>query len=92
MQQPAEMPGRYYLKSIHEEIALCDRKLAHMEKFEAYPSDEDRAAAIAKMTSKRAKLAKAAQKLVDDGVEFLPSELPRSLRPQEALAEQAATS
>ena len=87
MQKPVEMPGRYYLKSIHEDIALCDRKLAHMEKYETYASAEARAAAIAKMTTKRAKLAKTAQKLVDDGVEYLPSEVPASLR---ALAEAPA--
>jgi len=89
MQNPVELSGRYQLKSIHEEIGLCDRKLAHMEKFETYASDEARASAIAKMTTKRAKLAKTAQNLTDAGVEYLPSEVPRSLRPAEAPAAHA---
>jgi hypothetical protein len=90
MQKPDETPGKYQLKSLHEEISLCDRKLAHMEKYETYASQEDREAAIAKMTTKRAKLAKAAQKLAEDGVEFLPSELPLSLRPVAKSEEHAA--
>jgi hypothetical protein len=92
MEKPVEMPGRYYLKSVHEDIALCDRKLAHLEKYEAFATDEDRQTAIAKMTTKRAKLAKTAQKLVDDGVEYLPSELPRSLRTQPESSGQATAS
>ena len=72
----SELSGRYQLKSIHEEIGLCDRKLAHMEKYETYASTEARDSAIAKMTVKRAKLAKTAQNLVNAGVEYLPSELP----------------
>ena len=31
---------KYYLRSIHEEIALFDRKLAHLEKYEKFTSDE----------------------------------------------------
>jgi len=90
MQKPEEMmPGKYQLKTLHEEIGLCDRKLAHMEKYETYASAEERASAIAKMTTKRAKLAKAAQKLAEDGVEFLPSELPLSLRPTAKTEEHA---
>lgn len=80
MQKPDETPGKYQLKSLHEEISLCDRKLAHLEKYETFATQEARDSAVAKMTTKRAKLAKAAQKLAEDGVEFLPSELPRSLR------------
>ncbi|HEY5056433.1 MAG TPA: hypothetical protein VII58_09745 [Acidobacteriaceae bacterium] len=91
MQKPDEMmPGKYQLKSLHEDIALCDRKLAHMEKYETYASAEERESAMAKMTTKRAKLAKAAQKLAEDGVEFLPSELPLSLRPVAKSEEHAA--
>ena len=90
LEKPVEMPGRYYLKSVHEDIALCDRKLAHMEKYETYASAEARDTAIAKMTTKRAKLAKTAQKLVDDGVEYLPSELPHSMRPATETADHAA--
>ena len=80
MEKPVEAPGKYQLKSLHEEIGLCDRKLAHLEKYETFASAELRQSAIARMTTKRAKLVKTAQKLSEEGVEFLPSELPRSLR------------
>jgi len=90
MQKPAKVQDKYYLKSLHEEIGLYDRKLAHLAKYETFATEADREAAIGKMSTKREALAKTAQKLVQDGIEFHPSELPRSLRPQ-ASAEQEIT-
>jgi len=80
MQRPGLVPDKYYLKSLHEEIDLFDRKLVHMAKFETFATDAARETAIGKLTTKRATLAKAAQKLAEDGIEFNPSELPRSFR------------
>lgn len=82
MQKPFKIQGKYDLKSLHEEIDLYDRKLIHMAKYATFASEAERETAIAKMTTKRATLARTAQKLVEDGVEFHPSDLPRSFRPQ----------
>lgn len=81
--------GKYYLRSIHEEIALFDRKLAHLEKYETFASDEARQSAVRKMTTKRKSLVNIAQRLVEEGVEFAPSELPKSLRPADSEVETA---
>jgi len=80
MEKPAKVQGKYYLKSIHEEIDLYDRKLAHIAKYEIFASETERETAIGKMTTKRATLARTAQQLAKDGVEFKPSDLPRSFR------------
>ena len=82
MQKPAKAQDKYYLKSLHEEIDLYDRKLAHLAKYEVFASEADRETAIGKMETKRATLARTAQKLVEEGVEFQPSDLPRSFRLQ----------
>jgi hypothetical protein len=71
---------KYYLKSLHQEIDLYDRKLAYAAKYELFASEAERETAISKMTKKRATLARTVQKLVKDGVEFQPSDLPRSFR------------
>lgn len=74
--------GKYHLKSIHEEIALFDRKLAHLEKYETFTSDDERKLAARKMTTKRNALVTMARQMVAEGVEFKASELPKSLRPE----------
>lgn len=79
----AIVADKYHLKSIHEEIALFDRKLAHLMKFEKFDSDEQRDLAAHKLTAKRETLVKTARRLAAEGVEFKPSELPRSLRPKD---------
>ena len=84
MQKPAKVQDKYCLKSLHEEIDLYDRKLAHLAKYETFTSEVDREAAIGKMSTKRETLARTARKLVQDGIEFHPSELPRSFRLQSA--------
>jgi hypothetical protein len=83
--------GKYYLRSIHEEIGLFDRKLAHLEKYETFPSDEARDSAARKITTKRKALVTIAQRLVAEGVEFAASELPKSLRSADEVAALAAT-
>lgn len=85
-----EVPhDKYFLKSLHQEIDLYDRKLAYLEKFAQFESTADREGAENKLLSKRASLAETAKQLVADGVEFNRSDLPRSFR---ALAEAGAES
>ena len=71
---------KYFLKSLHQEIDLYDRKLAHLEKFAEFDSTVDREGAENKLLAKRASLAETARQLVAAGVEFNQSELPRSFR------------
>lgn len=76
-----EVPhNKYFLKSLHQEIDLYDRKLAHLEKFVEFASTADREEAENKLLAKRALLAATAKQLVADGVEFDPSDCPRSFR------------
>jgi len=89
MQKSVKVQDKYYLKSLHEEIDLYDRKLAHTAKYELFASEAERETAIGKMTTKRATLVRTAKKLVKDGVEFHPSDLPRSFRLQTENAEHA---
>jgi len=91
MQKPAKVQDKYYLKSLHEEIDLYDRKLAHLAKYELFASEAERETAIGKMTTKRAILARNAQKLANDDVEFHLSDLPRSFRQLTESAEHANT-
>jgi hypothetical protein len=82
---------KYHLKSIHDEIDLFDRKLAHLEKFEKFESDADRVSAARKLTLKRETLVQTALRLAAEGVEFKPNDLPRSLRPKDAVSAVEAT-
>ena len=75
---------KYFLKTLHEEIDLFDRKLAHLEKYDSFNSDADRKASAAKMNTKRETLARTARKLVSEGIEFKASDLPRSFRTPES--------
>jgi hypothetical protein len=71
---------KYFLRSLHQEIDLYDRKLADLAKYVRFASPADRKAAEGKLLSKRSSLAESARRLVADGVEFNPAELPRSFR------------
>jgi hypothetical protein len=71
---------KYFLRSLHQEIDLYDRKLADLEKYVQFASMADRAGAESKLLAKRASLAETARQLVADGVEFNPADLPRSFR------------
>lgn len=76
-----EVPhDKYFLKSLHQEIDLYDRKIAYLEKYAQFDSAADREGAENKLLSKRASLAETAKQLVADGVEFNHSDLPRSFR------------
>lgn len=78
---PVVPQNKYALKSLHEEIDFFDRKLAHLLKYDTFPTEAARDAAAGKISSKRDQLVKSARKLAADGIEFHPSDLPRSLRP-----------
>jgi hypothetical protein len=74
--------SKYHLKTIHAEIDLYDRRLAHLLKFEVFATEAARAAATRKLTLKRDPLVVTAKRLASEGVEFKESELPRSFRPE----------
>jgi len=74
--------SKYYLKSVHAEIDLFDRRIAHLMKYDTFESDAARAAAARKLTLKREPLVQTAKRLAAEGIEFKESELPRSFRPE----------
>jgi len=76
--------NKYYLKTVHDEIDLYDRKLAHLLNFETFATEADRAAATRKLTLKRDALALTAKRLAGEGIEFQQNDLPRSFRPKDA--------
>ena len=75
---------KYFLRSLHQEIDLYDRKLAYLEKYVTFDTTADREEAEKKLVTKRASLAETAKKLAADGVEFKLADLPRSFRAAEA--------
>jgi hypothetical protein len=74
--------SKYHLKTIHADIDLYDRRLAHLLKYEVFATEAARAAAARKINLKRDPLVVTAKRLAAEGVEFKPSELPRSFRPE----------
>jgi len=82
-----EVPhNKYFLRSLHQEIDLYDRKLSYLEKYAQFATVADRKEAESKLISKRASLEKTARQLVSDGVEFNPADLPRSYRALEPVS------
>jgi len=73
--------SKYYLKSVHAEIDLFDRRLAHLMKYDVFETEAARAAAARKINLKREPLVQTAKRLAAEGIEFKDSELPRSFRP-----------
>jgi hypothetical protein len=73
--------SKYYLKSVHAEIDLFDRRLAHLMKYDTFDTEAARVAAARKLTLKRDPLVVTAKRLAAEGVEFKESDLPRSFRP-----------
>ncbi len=73
--------SKYYLKSVHAEIDLFDRRLAHLMKYDVFDTEAARVAAARKLTLKRDPLVATAKRLAAEGVEFKESDLPRSFRP-----------
>ena len=71
---------KYYLRSVHEEIGLYDRKLAHLLKHEVFACEDDRASAAGKLSAKRNQLVSTAREIAGSGIEFKVCDLPRSMR------------
>ncbi|KAA6455967.1 hypothetical protein DYQ86_26135 [Acidobacteria bacterium AB60] len=69
---------KYFLRDLHKEIDLYDRKLAYLTNYVDFATPADREEAHGKMLAKRAPLEKTARELAASGVEFEQSELPRS--------------
>ncbi len=82
MKRIAPPRDKYFLRSLHQEIDLYDRKLAYLDKYEVFATAADRKEAEDKMLEKRAALERSARELAAAGVEFNETELPRSFRAQ----------
>ena len=83
MMNPAIRRNKYFLRDLHQEIDLYDRKLAYLDKYADFASEADREEAANKLLAKRATLEKTARELAASGVEYREEELPRSFRPQD---------
>ncbi len=79
---PTPIESKYHLKTLHADIDLFDRRLAHLLKYEVFATETARAAAARKITLKRDALVITAKRLAAEGVEYKESELPRSFRPE----------
>lgn len=73
---------KYFLRDLHREIDLFDRKLIHLLKHEVFATEALRDAAVRKLSTKRESLAATARTLVESGIEFHDNDLPRSFRPE----------
>lgn len=71
--------GKYELKELHQEIGLMDRKIAYCRTYEKFDSEEERAAAVRRLETKRLTLVKKAKDAVSRGIECDPKYVPRSL-------------
>ena len=80
MKKTATRRDKYFLRDIHQEIDLYDRKLADLDKFGEFASAAGREEAEQKLLSKRALLERTARELAASGVAFDERELPRSFR------------
>lgn len=72
-------PTKYHLADLHKEIDLFDRKIAYCRQFEKFDAESERASALSKLQKKRLSLLKIAMSFSDQGIEFDPKSLPRSL-------------
>ncbi len=77
---PALPSNKYQLKTLHQEIDLFDRKIAHLLNFTPFLTPLDRKTAAGKMIAKRALLVKNAKLMAAEGIPFEDSDLPRSFR------------
>ena len=88
MKKAAAPRDKYFLKSLHQEIDLYDRKIADLQKYATFNSEADRKEAESKLLTKRASLEKTARELSASGVEFNQADLPRSFRAQADAAQE----
>lgn len=80
MKKPAPRRDKYFLRELHQEIDLYDRKLAYLDKYVEFASPADREDAEKKLLAKRSPLEKTALELAASGVEYEEKDLPRSFR------------
>jgi len=66
--------NKYILKSLEEEIGLFDRKIAHLQNFEVFASEEERQTAAGKLTTKRERLVRTLRDLTDPAPEVPATE------------------
>jgi len=78
MAKIASRRDRYFLRDLHQEIDLYDRKLAYLDKFVEFALPADREKAEKELQAKRAPLERTALELAASGVEFDEKDLPRS--------------
>ena len=70
----APASNKYILKSLEEEIGLFDRKIAHLQNFEAFATEEERQTAAGKLTTKRERLVRTLRDLTDPAPEVPATE------------------
>jgi hypothetical protein len=80
MKKAATQRNKYFLRDLHQEIDLYDRKLAYLGQQVDFASPADREEAEKKLQAKRAPLERAALELVASGIEYEEKDLPRSFR------------
>lgn len=80
MKKASPLHDKYFLRDLHQEIDLYDRKLAYLDKFAEFASPADREQAEKTLLVKRAPLEKTALQLAASGVEYEEKDLPRSFR------------
>jgi hypothetical protein len=80
MKKTALARDKYFLRDLHQEIDLYDRKLAYLNQYMAFASPGDREEAENRLIAKRAPLEKTARELAASGVEYNDKDLPRSFR------------
>ncbi len=71
---------KYFLRDLHQEIDLYDRKLAYLQTHVEFASPQDREEAESRLRAKRAPLERTAIELATSGVEYDDKDLPRSFR------------
>jgi len=79
-EKPAPRHDKYFLRDLHQEIGLYDRKLAYLEQYAEFASPSDREEAAKRLLAKRAPLQKTALELAALGIEYEEKDIPRSLR------------
>ena len=72
--------SKYNLRDLHQEIGLLDRKISHLQNFESFTTEADRAATLSKLQAKRDDLVKAAERMAERGVEYNIKDLPNSMK------------
>lgn len=81
--------NKYQLKDLHQEIDFFDRQIAHLQKYAAFATEEERQKAIDKIATKREKLVKNARALATQGIEYAEAELPRSFKAEQGIVTPA---